>query len=65
MRYWPLSTTAKRTGSCSRAAVHSACGEYMADPSPTTQSTGWRSPASDTPLATGMPHPRPPPRLKK
>ena len=40
MRYWRLFTTAKITGSCSWAAVHRACGEYMADPSPTTHSTG-------------------------
>ena len=49
MRYWRLFTTAKTTGSCSWAAVHSACGEYMADPSPTTHSTG-------TPPAVGQAH---------
>src|SRR3712207_7209219 len=31
MRYWPLSTTANTTGSCSRAAVHSAWGEYRSE----------------------------------
>ena len=34
------STTANTTGRCSWAAVHSACGEYMAEPSPTTHRTG-------------------------
>ncbi len=47
------------------AAVHSACGEYMAEPSPTTHSTGERSAPSDAPSAAGMPHPSPPPRQKK
>ena len=55
IRYWRLFTTANTTGSCSWAAVQSACGEYIAEPSPTTHSTGtclsW---ARLTPSAAGI-----------
>ena len=47
-----------------RAALHSACGEYIAPPSPTKEATQFRV-ASAAPTAAGMLHPSTPPRAKK
>ena len=64
MLYSALFMTTKVTGRPSCAAVQSAWGEYIAAPSPTTQTTGARSRPSEEPTAAGMPQPSTPPRIE-
>ncbi len=65
MLYSRLFMTTNVTGNSSCAAVHSACGEYSAAPSPTRHTTGSRPRPSEQPTAAGMPQPSAPPRRKE